>query len=112
MILQQWAYSFPKKYLCRNEYMEPNSKEGFDRVWSLPPTDLVLLNDEVHVWRAFLDLLASRAEGLGQQLTEDEVKRAQRFVFQKDRTHFIVARGLLRVILGGYLGVEPSVLTA
>jgi 4'-phosphopantetheinyl transferase len=43
-------------------------------------------------------------------LSEDEGARAARFYFQKDREHFIVARGLLRSILGRYLDSEPSTL--
>ena len=40
-------------------------------------------------------------------LTADECQRAERYVFAKDRTHFVVARGLLRVLLGRYLGQDP-----
>ena len=36
-------------------------------------------------------------------LTADECQRAERYVFEKDRTHFVVARGLLRLLLGRYL---------
>ena len=45
---------------------------------------------------------------LWQTLTADECQRAERYVFQKDRTHFVVARGLLRVLLGRYLRQEPQ----
>ena len=41
-------------------------------------------------------------------LSADEVGRALRFVFEKDRNHFIVGRGLLRTILGSYLDLEPA----
>ena len=41
-------------------------------------------------------------------LTTDECQRAERYVFEKDRTHFAVARGLLRVLLGRYLRQEPQ----
>ena len=40
-------------------------------------------------------------------LAADERQRAERYIFQKDRTHFVVARGLLRVLLGCYLRQEP-----
>jgi 4'-phosphopantetheinyl transferase len=36
------------------------------------------------------------------------MKRAERFYLQKDREHFIVARGLLRAILSRYLDMKPS----
>jgi 4'-phosphopantetheinyl transferase len=76
--------------------------------WSLPPKDLVLGSAEVHVWRASLYLEASYIQSLQQILAADELARAGRFYFQKDREHFIVARGLLRIILGRYLDMEPS----
>jgi 4'-phosphopantetheinyl transferase len=41
-------------------------------------------------------------------LPSDELSRADRFYFQKDREHFIVARGLLRAILSLYLDTAPD----
>jgi 4'-phosphopantetheinyl transferase len=41
-------------------------------------------------------------------LSADEIARANRFRFETDRDHFIVARSLLRIILGRYLDVDPS----
>ncbi len=41
-------------------------------------------------------------------LAANERKRAERFHFEKDRNRFIVRRGILRILLGCYLGVEPS----
>ncbi len=76
--------------------------------WCPPPENLTLGNDEVHVWRAFLDLPASQVQSLQQTLVAEELRRAERYYFQKDREHFIVARGLLRAILGRYLRIEPS----
>lgn len=38
----------------------------------------------------------------------DERMRAERFHFEEDRKRFIICRGILRTILGHYLGVEPS----
>jgi 4'-phosphopantetheinyl transferase len=36
--------------------------------------------------------------------------RAGRYYFARDRNHFTVARGLLRLILGGYLDSDPAAL--
>jgi 4'-phosphopantetheinyl transferase len=41
-------------------------------------------------------------------LTADEIARAEHFSFEKDRNRFVVARGLLRVLLAAYLRVEPQ----
>src|SRR5262245_6543972 len=81
---------------------------GHDLVWRLPPADLQLSMDEVHVWRAELDLPASQIQRLQHTLSTDELLRAERFYARKDRQHFVVAHGLLRAILGRYLEVEPD----
>lgn len=62
---------------------------------------------EVHVWRVDARV-ASDAGRLFALLAPDEVERARRFRFEKDRTRFAVARGLLRTMLGRYLRAEPS----
>jgi 4'-phosphopantetheinyl transferase len=41
-------------------------------------------------------------------LAADEKARAQRFIFQPDRNSYIVARGVLRELLGKYLNRGPS----
>jgi len=76
--------------------------------WHSPPKTLKLGRDKVHVWRATLDPEKSRLHDLEQILAPDEHARAGRFYFQKDREHFIAARGLLRTILGRYLNQDPS----
>lgn len=76
--------------------------------WSFPPADLALSSNDVHVWRVSLDQPASRVQHLAQILSADERTRAERFYFEHDRKHFIVGRGLLRTLLGRYLGIEPG----
>ncbi len=71
--------------------------------WNHPPEFLILDDDEVHLWRATLDLPPSDVQALEQILAADERARANKFHFQKHRTHFVVARGVLRAILGRYL---------
>ena len=61
----------------------------------------------MHVWRAALDVPESQVRNLWDTLTADERQRAERYIFEKDRTHFVVARGLLRVLLGRYLRQDP-----
>jgi 4'-phosphopantetheinyl transferase len=68
----------------------------------------VLQADKVHVWLAPLWTTARRLEQLHRSLNADEISRAEAFHFRRDRDRFVVARGLLRHILGRYLGQEPS----
>jgi len=76
--------------------------------WEPVPEPLALRSDEVHVWRAALEPRSAPLESLWQTLTPDECARADRFHFAHDRERFIVARGLLRAILGRYLREEPT----
>ena len=64
--------------------------------------------DEVHVWAADLDHLPEAS--LRGALSADERDRAGRFHFERDRRRFVVARGLLRLLLGRYLDVDPAAL--
>ena len=75
--------------------------------WSIPLEKLALRSDEVHVWRASLKKSALQLDCLYQTLSTDEQKKAKRFRFRKDRDHYVAARGLLRAILGRYLGIDP-----
>jgi 4'-phosphopantetheinyl transferase len=66
---------------------------------------------DVHVWRAALDLPPDRVAALGASLAPDERDRAARFHFERDRRRYTVGRGVLRALLGEYLGVAPARLT-
>jgi 4'-phosphopantetheinyl transferase len=68
---------------------------------------LRLPEDAVHVWSASLDVEATRLGALARQLSRDEVDRARRLRSSRDRARFVVARGILRELVGRYLGVEP-----
>lgn len=63
-----------------------------------------------HVWKVDLNnkVLENQCFKL---LSEDERGRASKFRFEKDRSHFIIARGVLRQILGQYLSENPATLT-
>jgi 4'-phosphopantetheinyl transferase len=78
--------------------------------WHPPREELTLSSAEVHVWRAALDPAESCVEQLQRLLSADELQRASRFHFPRDRRRFSVARGVLRDILSRYLGVPPAVL--
>jgi 4'-phosphopantetheinyl transferase len=82
--------------------------ELFGASWCSPPDSLTLGRDEVHVWRASMKCTAAQVEILKHTLMAEELRRAERYHFKKDREHFIVVRGLLRTILGRYLNTEPG----
>jgi 4'-phosphopantetheinyl transferase len=74
-------------------------------------TGYQLLEDELHVWHAMLDLDPAVVERLYSLLCADERERAARFRFERDRGRYIVGRGLLRKLLGRYLALEPEQLS-
>lgn len=55
-----------------------------------------------------LDLTPSATRGGRELLSPDEVARADRFHFEKDRQHYTAARSGMRSILSGYLGLRPQ----
>jgi 4'-phosphopantetheinyl transferase len=75
--------------------------------WCTPPNPLLLAKNEVHVWRAPLEMPASKIEDLQHVLVDEEIERARRFYLEKDRRNWIVAHALLRSILGQYLKSDP-----
>ena len=58
------------------------------------------------MWQANLD--EHDADGLRAILAADEIARADRFHFAKDRDHFVVARALLRKLLAAYLDLGAA----
>ncbi|MEH1804693.1 4'-phosphopantetheinyl transferase HetI [Nostoc sp.] len=76
-------------------------------IWLPAPTDLTLLPDEIHVWCIDLDQPETKLQSLAATLSSDETARAERFYFQEHRQRFIAGRGILRIILGSYLGIQP-----
>ncbi len=72
-----------------------------------PSGGRALAPDEVHVWTASRDAPEGRVAELRDLLDDGERRRADRFAFERDRRQFAVGRGLLRTILGDYLGLEP-----
>jgi 4'-phosphopantetheinyl transferase len=63
---------------------------------------------EVHVRIASLERRQSELRFFESILAKDEIDRASRFHFQKDRERFVAGRGLLRMILSSYVGVPPG----
>lgn len=72
------------------------------------PAATDLGNGTIHVWRGSLDQGQDVLRRLGSLLSDDERERADRFRFAGDRARFVVGRGLLRLLLGRYVGVDGA----
>jgi len=72
----------------------------------VPPAPTLAVGD-VHVWDARVSAFAERENDLRAMLDDAELQRADRFRFARDRLQYVVAHGLVRTLLGRYLG-EPA----
>jgi 4'-phosphopantetheinyl transferase len=72
--------------------------------WSRGPTHPRLAAGAAHVWRADLALVR---DGLVEVLSADERKRAAGTISDRERVRWSRSRGVLRELLGRYLGEDP-----
>lgn len=77
-------------------------------LWLEAPEHPLLTAREAHIWRVYLDQDRSTIQRSLNLLSEDERQRAGKYYFQRDRDHFTVARGALRIILSRYIDVPPE----
>jgi 4'-phosphopantetheinyl transferase len=77
----------------------------WDCIWAPGPLRPLLADGALHVWRADLTTVAA---DVGALLCEEERARAERFVNARDGELWRSARGLLRLLLGRYLDLEPK----
>ncbi len=79
-----------------------------NRCWKVPDKDMRLSAQDVHVWKAALRVSDSEYSKMQAILSAEEREHALRFVFEKDRRRWVVAHGVLRVLLSQYLLVDPG----
>ena len=76
--------------------------------WPLPPPSLTLQHGMVHVWAWDFECSPDDLKQYITLLSCDEHLRMQRFHFERDRIRYAVSHAILRILLGRYLGMEPS----
>jgi 4'-phosphopantetheinyl transferase len=67
-------------------------------------------DDAVHVYTACMNLSKKNINKLNKILSENERKRAERFLFKHHKMRFIASHGFLRNILSKYLNIKPSLI--
>jgi 4'-phosphopantetheinyl transferase len=78
-------------------------------MFSIEPLNIpVAHHDEVYLYAQTLPVAEDLLAKLYTVLNQEEQQRAARYHFERDRTRFIVARGLLRYLLSAYLN-KPAV---
>jgi 4'-phosphopantetheinyl transferase len=81
---------------------------AMDLAWTISPRKLLLDRNEVHVWKFNLDDGPDTTTVLLKLLSEKERGQALRFHHMRDRSGYVVSHGMMRMLLGGYLGVQPE----
>jgi 4'-phosphopantetheinyl transferase len=84
------------------------SKMAILRTITTTSNDFTLLDHEVHVWCASLQQPATVVDQLMPLLSVDEKDRVLRYRFEHLKKSFIVARGVLRILLSRYLHLQPA----
>jgi 4'-phosphopantetheinyl transferase len=85
----------------------PKEKMDYDFKGQLR-TELILMDDEVHIWSACLLANEDVTKYFTSILSKDECERAKEFRFFRDQKRFIVARAILRFLLSKYLNFPPK----
>jgi 4'-phosphopantetheinyl transferase len=82
-------------------------KQRPDTSWSRAQSPRAFPTGRVDIWRVHLDEPAP-AGSEASVLSADEIARANRFHFDKDRIHFTRCRSALRGLLAGYLRIPAT----
>src|SRR5215207_7204242 len=78
--------------------------------WELPPRELGLEKNEVHLWLITVPTELDSLPSYRQCLTDEERTRADRFHFPLDRARFTLGRGALRKRLMRYSAITEIAL--
>ena len=84
-----------------------DQKQGHDGSWLQAPATRTFPTSRVDVWRVCLDEPV-KAGSEASVLSTDEIARANRFHFERDRIHFSRCRSALRSLLASYLAIPAA----
>jgi len=79
-------------------------------LWENPPDKLSISRSKLHVWRIDLNNANYRFNDLISLLSAEEIKRFERFKFERDQHRYQVTHSMKRLILGSYLDCNPECL--
>lgn len=78
------------------------------RIYYLREEPIELPEDEAHIWNFGMDKYLNQIEEFVDILSNDELIRASKFHFERDKNWFIISRGLLRVFLNFYTALPAE----
>ena len=80
-----------------------------DNNYAIPFRDIPFLeSDVVHIWSAYFPDNEEDIPYFESVLSEDERHKVNSFRFLKNQRHYVISRGILRCLLGKYLGQKPQ----
>ncbi len=78
------------------------------KILSIDKLQLKLSENEVQIWNFDLNNYLNLIDKFANILSIDELNRAGKFYFGRDKNWFIVSRGLLRVLVSVYTGIPAK----
>lgn len=79
--------------------------------WQKSYGSLVLENQAVHLWCIDIKQILPYIKECVSVLSEEEMKKAECFVYSSDYQRYVIAHGVLRKIFSLYSGVAPQVIS-
>lgn len=68
------------------------------------------INNHADIWRINIQSNSSQLQSLSALLTQDELVKAGRFIHRHDSDRYIISRAAVRLIMGRYLNIRPSLI--
>jgi 4'-phosphopantetheinyl transferase len=78
------------------------------RIYKPENEQIRMPNDEVHIWNFDLNKYSNQIDKFVTILSTDELIRAGKFYFEKDKNWFILSRGLLRIFVNIYSAIPAK----
>lgn len=78
------------------------------RIYYLREEPIELPEDEVHIWNFYMNKYLNQFEEFVDILSSDELIRASKFHFDRDKNWFIISRGLLSFFLNFYTSIPAA----
>lgn len=79
-------------------------------LWQTAPRQITLNDADVHIWHVSLNQPEATRRKLWQVLSAEEQQKVSRFMFASDGHKYLIARAVLRTILGRYVEMSPEML--
>lgn len=78
------------------------------RIYNLKEKPIKLPQDEVHIWNFDLNNYLDQIDNFSNILSSNELVRAGKFHFNRDKNWFIISRSLLRIFLNYYTEIPAA----